>query len=119
MEEDVGRPLGVGVEVGEQVLVAPAERRTLMLLPLDPAEPLGDVPLPDRLAELAVVDDVDPGLDLPAHDVRDGRSQLLLRHFAHQRRLGLRRPLERPDVGGQDPCHRVGYPPSPLRRWLS
>ena len=109
MEEHVGRLQRIGVEVGEAILVAAAERRPRVLVALDPVQPLGHVPLPDRLPELAVVDDVDADLDLPAHDVGDGDPQVFLGSLPEKRRLRLGWSLERTDVRGQDARHR--YPP--------
>ncbi len=74
---------------------------------VDPVEPLGHVPLPDRLAELSVVDDVDAGVGLLPYDVDDRRAQRRFVGVSDQRRLCLSRALESPDVGGQDPVDAV------------
>ena len=103
MKEHVGRLLRVGVEVAEEDVVAAAQRRSLVVLSLDSAEPLGHVPLPDRLPELAVVDDVEADLHLLPDDVGDGAPEFVLAHLAEERGLGRGRPLERPNVGRQDP----------------
>ena len=83
VEEDVRRLLRVRIEVREPQVVAAAQRRKpAEILALDASQPLGDVPLPDRLAVLTVVDHVDAGLDLSANDVGDGCGELLRRRFA-------------------------------------
>src|SRR6185436_5423632 len=94
VEEYVGRLQRIRVELGEAILVAAAKRRALVLFAPDAVEALGHVPLPDRLSELAVVDDVGPGLDLPAHDVGDSVPQLLLRSLPEKCRLRLGRSLK-------------------------
>jgi hypothetical protein len=71
----------VDLRVGAgEVLPVPAGRqdgreRPVQLPRLQPGRPLVQVGDPGRLAHLAVVDDVDARLDLPAHDVVNGIGQ--------------------------------------------
>ena len=69
-------PVVLDVELGER---EPVAARRIDAAPLgchhprlDPARALVEIGDPARLAHLAVVDDVDARLRLPAHDVRDG-----------------------------------------------
>ena len=100
------RPLGVGVTAGR---IRPV---------LEAVETLEDVPRPaDRLAELAVADEVDPDLGLLGHDVRHRAAQavrqLLLVGFADGLRLQEGDQLgwadEASDVRGQDALGAVGH----------
>ncbi len=86
---------------------------------VEAADPLVEVRDPARLAHLAVVDDVDPDLDLAAHDVGDGLPQafgvrrlvdLLPRLLGAQERQQLGRPDQAADMGRHDPVHRSPSP---------
>ena len=78
---------------------------------LEPAEPRPRVGHPVELAVLAVADDVDAGIDLPANDLGDGalhprRERGLVVGLAqflgveHRHQIG--RPRQAAGVGGQD-----------------
>jgi hypothetical protein len=78
---------------------------------LDAAEALVDVEVPARLAELAVADDVDPGLPLGGHDLADAVAQagpvggpvvLLAGVDPAQERDQRVGPDEAPDMGRAD-----------------
>jgi hypothetical protein len=118
--------VGPRVEPGELVPVAALDDRVGCQGPvagLDPVEPVQDVPVPHGLPELAVVDDVDPGVRLAPHHVRDPVPQLLedrrrpLAVGGHGFRQ-LRRSLQGPDMGGEDPLSASPHPLSPVNWYL-
>src|SRR5690606_9570609 len=91
-----GEPLAVAAE--------PTERDGLLRTNLEAADALEDIGRPARLAELAVIHDVEPGLDLVEHDFVDGAPQPCVALAG--RRLGRLeqggRANETADVGRQD-----------------
>src|SRR5690606_13386720 len=101
------------------VAAEPAQRDGLLGADLEAADALEDVRRPARLAELAVVHDVEAGLDLPKHDLLDGSPE-------EGRLLGPGprvRPLEQggrtdqaADVGRQDTVFAAKHQEAGARR---
>jgi len=112
------RPRGPVVPRKRKVLARTGERVAAGRARLEARETLIDVVDEARLAELAVVDDVDAGLGLTADDLLDGRLQGLLESRAivpaQQRVQELRRPRQAADMGGQYPACAAfhAFPPS-------
>ena len=107
-----------GVRARERLAVAARGQHARALerygTDLEAADPLVQVRDPAGLAHLAVVDDVDPGLDLLAYDVEDRVSQALLvcvlvdaltPLLGREKRQQLRRPDQAPGVGRKDSVH--------------
>src|SRR5262249_53254907 len=105
----------LGVELGEARPVGAALKRILARLErpaLEAREPLQHILRPaDRLAELAVADDVDPGIGLRLDYVDDRLGEALVIGLlveavtllpGAQELLQLRRPDQAADMGGED-----------------
>src|SRR5690606_15270622 len=105
----------LGEEVRETLTVAaePAQRSEHVGADLEAGQALEYVGCPARLAELAVVHDVEPGLDLTKHDFLDRAPEELValpRPCAFARPNELGRPHEAADVCRQDSIVTAEHP---------